>query len=156
MPWSFSKCDFDDFNGWADAADAQLRASGLPLDKYPYRVYMLPPATCPFVGLGYVGCDFSYDCRSWISGDFWGGCGGRRLGEGAGAGCRGGRRGRLVPTCLSACPPACPPACLLIDCSAPLPLLLRAATPQVVVHEMSHNLFLGHAGAYTPDGSFDE
>jgi hypothetical protein len=32
---------------------------------------MVPPGTCPFVGLGYIGCDGSYECRSWINGDFW-------------------------------------------------------------------------------------
>lgn len=35
------------------------------------RVYLIPPGSCPFVGLGYVGCDGSYPCRSWIGGDFW-------------------------------------------------------------------------------------
>jgi hypothetical protein len=32
------------------------------------RVYLLPQGACNFVGLGYVGCDGSYDCRSWVVG----------------------------------------------------------------------------------------
>ena len=35
-------------------------------------VYLLPPSIgCGWVGLGYVGCDGSFRCRVWISGDFW-------------------------------------------------------------------------------------
>ena len=37
MAWTFSKCDFDDFNGYADAADEVLRARGVDLSKYKYR-----------------------------------------------------------------------------------------------------------------------
>lgn len=36
-PWSFSKCDFDDFNGWADAADAELVKRGMDLSKWKYK-----------------------------------------------------------------------------------------------------------------------
>lgn len=36
-PWSFSKCDFDDFNGWADAADAVLQQRGVDINKYKYK-----------------------------------------------------------------------------------------------------------------------
>lgn len=71
VPWCFSKCDFDDFSGWSDAADAELAARGVQLDRYLYRVYLLPPSACPFVGLGYTGCDGSFPCRAWIGGDFW-------------------------------------------------------------------------------------
>ncbi|KAL4421679.1 hypothetical protein ABPG77_001220 [Micractinium sp. CCAP 211/92] len=69
--WTFSKCDFDDFNGYADAADEALRQKGVNLDAYKHRVYLLPPSSCGFVGLGYVGCDGSFDCRVWIGADFW-------------------------------------------------------------------------------------
>ncbi|PRW33287.1 hypothetical protein C2E21_7824 [Chlorella sorokiniana] len=100
-PWSFSKCDFDDFSGWADAADAVLQQRGVDLNKYKYTVYLIPPSTCGWVGLGYVGCDGSFACRSWINGDFWG-------------------------------------------------------APQAIAHELGHNLFLGHASAYLPDGQLDE
>ncbi len=34
-------------------------------------MYLIPPSACGFVGLGYIGCDGSYDCRAWITGDFW-------------------------------------------------------------------------------------
>ena len=34
-------------------------------------MYLLPPSACAFVGLGYVGCDGSYECRAWIGSDFW-------------------------------------------------------------------------------------
>ena len=43
----------------------------LPASPSCCRVYLVPPGACPFVGLGYIGCDGSYDCRAWISGDFW-------------------------------------------------------------------------------------
>ncbi|EFN52721.1 hypothetical protein CHLNCDRAFT_138258 [Chlorella variabilis] len=71
VPWTFSKCDFDDFNGWADAVDQKLIASGLDLSKYFHRVYMVPPGPCTFVGLAYIGCDGSFECRAWIAGDVW-------------------------------------------------------------------------------------
>lgn len=121
VPWTFSKCHFEDFNGWADAADQKLRAAGVKLDAYFHRwgpgscprlllscqrrslsraavaagtspsphshphpqsptrtptpacsIYLLPPAfTCRFVGLAYIGCDGSFECRSWISGGLW-------------------------------------------------------------------------------------
>lgn len=35
------------------------------------RVYLVPPSTCGFVGLGYIGCDGSYTCRAWIGAGFW-------------------------------------------------------------------------------------
>ena len=44
------------------------RARRLPL---PCRVYLLPPSACAFVGLAYIGCDGSYDCRSWLAADYW-------------------------------------------------------------------------------------
>lgn len=48
VPWTFSKCDFDDFNGWADAANEavqrQLAAAGTSLGSYPYHFYLLPPS----------------------------------------------------------------------------------------------------------------
>jgi hypothetical protein len=71
VAWTFSKCDFDDFSGYADAADAVLAARGVNLGLYKYRVYLVPPSACTFVGLGYIGCDGSYDCRAWIGADFW-------------------------------------------------------------------------------------
>lgn len=36
-PWSFSKCDFDDFSGYADAADAVLLQRGVDINKYKYK-----------------------------------------------------------------------------------------------------------------------
>ncbi|PRW57195.1 hypothetical protein C2E21_4079 [Chlorella sorokiniana] len=72
VAWATNKCDFDDFNGWSDAADAALAARGIDLSQYKYRVYLLPPTTtCAWVGLGYEGCDGSFACRAWITGDFW-------------------------------------------------------------------------------------
>ncbi|KAL4452150.1 hypothetical protein ABPG75_007812 [Micractinium tetrahymenae] len=71
VAWSFETCNFNDFNGWSDAADEALRAQGVNLDAYKYKVYLLPPSACAFVGLGYVGCDGSYECRAWIGADFW-------------------------------------------------------------------------------------
>ena len=51
-PWSFEACEFSDFSGWSDAAEAELRAQGVPVDSYKYRVFLLPPSTCGFVGEG--------------------------------------------------------------------------------------------------------
>ena len=44
---------------------------GYNLAAYPYKVYFLPPNACSWVGQGYIGCDGSYDCRSWIAGAYW-------------------------------------------------------------------------------------
>ncbi|KAI7843291.1 hypothetical protein COHA_003123 [Chlorella ohadii] len=70
--WSFTSCDFDDFNGWADAANARLRAQGVPVDTYPYKVYLIPAGLCGWAGLAYTGCDGSFECRTWIEGGSWG------------------------------------------------------------------------------------
>ncbi|KAL4434126.1 hypothetical protein ABPG75_000567 [Micractinium tetrahymenae] len=69
-PWSFSTCEFGDFSGISDAAEEALAAQGVPIDNYRFKVFLLPPGPCGFVGLGYVGCD-SNDCRSWIGSGFW-------------------------------------------------------------------------------------
>jgi hypothetical protein len=34
-------------------------------------VFLIPPGACGWVGLGYVGCDGSYDCRAWVGGAHW-------------------------------------------------------------------------------------
>ncbi|EFN55656.1 hypothetical protein CHLNCDRAFT_57838 [Chlorella variabilis] len=194
IPWSFAACTFDDFNGWADAADAVLRARGFNMDRYAYRklrpqlgstgasqraaAAALPPghggggsklgpkrraaesrgcdrrpwagncgrssaargsgqiakraaapnhasrprrmpsgapyrwahpsntehapggeggpggpgqSVCPWIGLGYIGCDGTYECRSWVGGE-------------------------------------------------------HALVPQAHVHELGHNLYMAHSG----------
>lgn len=35
--WTFNSCEFADFDGWADAANARLRAQGVPVDTYKYK-----------------------------------------------------------------------------------------------------------------------
>ena len=37
VAWSTATCNFDDFVGWADAADAALTARGIDLAKYKYK-----------------------------------------------------------------------------------------------------------------------
>ena len=37
VAWTFSKCDFDDFNGYADAVDEALAARGVNTAAYKYR-----------------------------------------------------------------------------------------------------------------------
>lgn len=99
--WNFATCNFDDFSGWADAADEILRAKGVELENFKYKVYLVPPGACTFVGLGYIGCDGSFECRSWIGGDYW-------------------------------------------------------TSPATIGHELGHNNYLAHSGAYTKEGWFDE
>lgn len=41
VAWATNKCDFDDFNGWAEAADAALAARGVDLSAYKYRCAQL-------------------------------------------------------------------------------------------------------------------
>lgn len=73
--WSFATCD-DDFDvaGWADAADSYvLRMYGIDVNDYNHRVYVMPPGMqrqCGWVGMGYVGCDGTFECRAWISGEY--------------------------------------------------------------------------------------
>jgi hypothetical protein len=57
-------------SSWADAADAQAIAAGVPLDRYMHRIYVLPYSEafhtmCGWNGFGNVGC--TYSCRSWIN-----------------------------------------------------------------------------------------
>lgn len=70
--WTFNSCEFADFDGWADAANARLRAQGVPVDTYKYKVYLIPAGLCGWAGLAYTGCDGSFECRAWIEGNFWG------------------------------------------------------------------------------------
>lgn len=37
VAWCFSACNFDDFNGQADAADEVLAKRGIDLSKYKYK-----------------------------------------------------------------------------------------------------------------------
>jgi hypothetical protein len=37
VAWRFSTCEFDDFNGYADAAEEVLRARGVNLAAYKYK-----------------------------------------------------------------------------------------------------------------------
>lgn len=70
--WTAQSCTFNDYNGLADAADEVLIARGVPFHKYFYRLYLLPPGPCSFVGIAYMGCVSTFDCRGWIGGEFWG------------------------------------------------------------------------------------
>ena len=36
VSWTFTKCDFDDFNGYADKADEVLEARGIRMNNYRY------------------------------------------------------------------------------------------------------------------------
>ena len=98
------------------------------------RVYLLPPSPCFWVGLGYVGCDGSYECRAWIGGDFW---------TTPQVGCR-----RWEWARCSRVPARC--------CCCAHPASTRAPRLQAIVHEMGHNLFQAHAGQFTDKGVFDE
>jgi hypothetical protein len=83
-------CDFDDFAGWAEYAVNAVSAA-YPSANYFYKVIVIPGGTpCGWAGLGYVGCDGSFDCTSWIDGSYIG-------------------------------------------------------TPQVIMHEQGHNMYLHHA-----------
>ena len=43
-----------------------------PLPLHNCRGVILPSGTaCNFVGLGYIGCDFSFPCTSWVQGDIF-------------------------------------------------------------------------------------
>ncbi|EFN53477.1 expressed protein [Chlorella variabilis] len=84
IPWRANRCTFDDFHGWADAADAALVARGVNINKYFYRqaaaagrvsrVYLVPPGPCDkeWAGTAYLGCDGTFQCRAWIAGNHWG------------------------------------------------------------------------------------
>ncbi len=37
VSWSFSQCNFDDYNGYSDAADAWLRKRGVNIDAYNHK-----------------------------------------------------------------------------------------------------------------------
>lgn len=46
------------------------RRSALASRSPSFRAVVIPPGTaCGFVGLGYVGCDFSFPCTTWTQGD---------------------------------------------------------------------------------------
>ena len=71
---------------------------------------MIPPGVCSWVGLGYVGCDGSYECRTWIAGAFWVRLGARRR-EACVRACWGTPLGRcrcrpLLPPVARRLPPA--------------------------------------------------
>ena len=68
--WEFNTCGQADFLGWADAADAIVQqASGQVAADFGHIVYVLPTVTtCQWAGMGYIGCDGSFECRAWIGG----------------------------------------------------------------------------------------
>ena len=68
--WEFSTCGSADFLGWADAADAVVQnSSGQVAANFAHVVYVLPTvSTCEWAGMGYIGCDGSFECRAWIGG----------------------------------------------------------------------------------------
>jgi hypothetical protein len=115
------------------------------LSRYKYRVYLLPPGACGFVGLGYVGCDGSFQCRAWIGAGFW-------ASPSAIAHEVRRHRGRqLVAATGQSCGPTCP---VWIHYNRAEPLILDHLAACAL--QLGHNLFLAHAGAYRADGSFDE
>lgn len=150
VAWDFTSCSFDNFNGWADAADRVLRAQGVNLDAYKYRMYLTPPGLCPWAGLGYVGCpdDSGWDCRSWIGGGFWGApqAIAHELGEPLGAGLDGllGQRGACAPRSglARAASPAREACC---PSTSPRPAHARAHLVTPAPTPPGHNLFMDHA-----------
>lgn len=189
VSWVFSKCDFDDFNGWADAADQKLAAAGVNLTQFKHRwargrrpqhpalfspvclrrkapampssdraccllcrVYLIPPSACGFVGLAYIGCDGSFECRAWISSDLW------TTPQVRGAVLAAGG----VPHARPACP--CCRVCVrrglivmtAADSRCGHTCLFAPSLIQAYVHELGHHTFLAHASTTRKDGSVDE
>jgi hypothetical protein len=60
LNYSGSICDYDT---WTNAADAAARASGIDIDAYIRKVYVMPGGVCPFSGVGEVGSNPS---RAWV------------------------------------------------------------------------------------------
>lgn len=66
-PQSVANCDI---SSWADRADNAIRPF-IPVDKFIYRIYILPKGGCSFAGLGVIGpCSKNKICRIWISGHY--------------------------------------------------------------------------------------
>jgi len=69
-PYNSQYCDYADFLGWQEAAVDALAAAGIDANQYAYKLIIVPPSTaCTWVGLGYVGCDFTFPCASWVQSD---------------------------------------------------------------------------------------
>lgn len=49
-PWNASTCEWNDWNGWGEAADKVLARRGYTLAAHPFRVYLTPPGACGFIG----------------------------------------------------------------------------------------------------------
>ena len=65
-------CQFGDFGGWADMALQQAAASGINVNNYFYKLIIVPEGTsCSWAGVGYVGCDGSFSCNSWVRGGYF-------------------------------------------------------------------------------------
>ena len=85
----------------------------------------MPRGVCPWIGLGYIGCDGTYECRSWVGGE-------HALVPQVGG---PGREWRPLPF-------ACQPLRLTPICKTHSPV----AFLQAHVHELGHNLYMAHSG----------
>ena len=110
--------------------------------NFAHIVYVLPTvSTCQWAGMGYVGCDGSFECRAWI----------------------GGRRPHvptdLAPLLPSACtmehhPASTQPRTSLPYHLPPLPAGNSWSSVSAYMHEQGHNQYLQHSGAMV-GGTFD-
>jgi hypothetical protein len=160
-PWTFTKCDFEDFNGWADAADEALRARGVVLERYKYRCVCVCVCVCAracgWVGVcvcvggggGGVGCAWCEQKRGALRAACVclcrGVCFGGGVGDGEGAGeggpqqpsyrrLLGGAAGSVAWHSLTSVSPAGSTGCLanLLTFAAPPPLQGLPAAAQPV------------------------
>ena len=146
VAWTFSKCDFDDFNGYADAADAALIARGVNLAAYKYRC--APPGA----GLCAGGCAAAAAAAAAPSLHSPAPC---------------------SPCLLLLAPPCCsvylvpPGACGFVGIGYVGCDGAGAAcrtwvggnhwtVPQAIAHEMGHNMFMAHATSVDAAGVVDE
>lgn len=57
----------NDYNTWANLADAEAIDSGVVLSNYKRKLYVVPAISCGWAGLSYVGGNPS---RSWVMGSY--------------------------------------------------------------------------------------
>ena len=152
QPWSFGTCEFNDFDGWANAADAKLEAAGVDLSAYKYR----------------CACCASTECQQHARG--W--CRGMLVSvlcmASQGLACLLYPLLTLLPRTASPCrvyllpPSQCGWLGLgYVGCDGSF--TCRAwihadawTSPQALMHELGHNLYMGHATSLNADRTVND
>ncbi|KAG2437883.1 hypothetical protein HXX76_005500 [Chlamydomonas incerta] len=140
--WTAARCSVADVFGWADAAVAAAAADGVDLSRYTHRLIVLPPnmrewagPNCSWTGLATLGPVPAAAVAAAING----GAGGARS------------AGDAPPPAQPSQQPPAPPQAADVGVGYAWVSGSYARSLLSYLHELGHNLWLGHAGVGSCD-----